>query len=823
MMSSRFQRGFARPSGAALRVNLLVAMALACGPRWAAQAESELGACCFHDGSCVVVTRAQCENPRYCRGDANCDGVVDFLDIDPFVEALQGESSWPHPGCAWLNADCNGDLVVDFDDIDPFVAEIGATCLPSGLEGFWSGAGTECSAAQCLVDCNGNGVHDRIDVLSGTSQDCDLDLIPDECQDCDGDGLSDVCQIEAGAVPDVNENWIPDACEYDCNANGIPDAHEIAIGEQPDCNQNGVPDPCEVELGAARDCNKDLVPDECQFEGNDCNDNQRPDECDEDANQNGVPDDCEPPPARGADDAAEVTPANEPDGGLRTQTVDLNIYNGLLGACGSSPGACGGQLVPEALEVSRGAVTVANLNDTNGDGIVDRDQQEVVAANSAGRNEVDLMRLDLRRPTQFDPNSRVILAVLGGSVRAWQHPTKVEEQPLPFSFHPQALPPVLTLWIEALEPSTVLRDIHLRAEHRVAGNLVHSDEVRATAVWAERSLVKVTRSPLPGHNDIPDDADRQGFRAFINQSISQLDGTRFGLGTQRTNGQADTFTGGRILHEFTIQPPGVETLPTVTWDVTRQVFAQDHVIVVGSAVPTLWTPDFKRDFPEAKVPPQNVELPNDDLDSSDEDNQPTNRHIYSWDTPGQPLRAVWNNAEVAFWTRRDTFREFVRVRVGEGQQFQGTNRVLEGSRSSAYSEWHYADYLVRGPLATWVPDTAAAAASAVHRQGRGNGTVVVRLLSEAVTEGYTATYRANTRTWTLTGTSGATASVAHAQAQRGAQWRPRIDGRIELVVTQGSEGFTDTSRLIFSVFRAASPLGKRNVNALGAIDPSGPP
>jgi len=81
----------------------------------------------------------------------------------------------------------------------------------------------------------------------------------------------------------------------------------------------------------------------------------------------------------------------------------------------------------------------------------------------------------------------------------------------------------------------------------------------------------------------------------------------------------------------------------------------------------------------------------------------------------------------------------------------------------------------------------------------------VQLLSGAVTEGYTATYTASTRTWTLIGTSGARKSVAHAQAQRGAQWVLRLDDRLELVVTQGTEVFTDSSRLNFSVFRTASP------------------
>jgi hypothetical protein len=59
-------------------------------------------------------------------GDMNCDGEVTFADIDLFVEALQGQSSWSHPECPWLNADLNGDGEVTYADIDPFVALLGS-------------------------------------------------------------------------------------------------------------------------------------------------------------------------------------------------------------------------------------------------------------------------------------------------------------------------------------------------------------------------------------------------------------------------------------------------------------------------------------------------------------------------------------------------------------------------------------------------------------------------------------------------------------------------------------------------------------------------
>lgn len=52
-----------------------------------------------------------------CVGDANCDGKIDFYDIDPFVAVLSGGTP-----CNFYNVDMDGDGDVDFFDIDPFVA-----------------------------------------------------------------------------------------------------------------------------------------------------------------------------------------------------------------------------------------------------------------------------------------------------------------------------------------------------------------------------------------------------------------------------------------------------------------------------------------------------------------------------------------------------------------------------------------------------------------------------------------------------------------------------------------------------------------------------
>ena len=57
-------------------------------------------------------------------GDLNCDGLVNFADINPFVAALTGQAAYQaqFPNCDYFNADCNDDGVVSFADINPFVA-----------------------------------------------------------------------------------------------------------------------------------------------------------------------------------------------------------------------------------------------------------------------------------------------------------------------------------------------------------------------------------------------------------------------------------------------------------------------------------------------------------------------------------------------------------------------------------------------------------------------------------------------------------------------------------------------------------------------------
>jgi hypothetical protein len=61
---------------------------------------------------------------QFIHGDLNCDGQVNFGDINPFVLRLSNPALYQsqYPNCPDANGDCSGDGQVNFGDINPFVA-----------------------------------------------------------------------------------------------------------------------------------------------------------------------------------------------------------------------------------------------------------------------------------------------------------------------------------------------------------------------------------------------------------------------------------------------------------------------------------------------------------------------------------------------------------------------------------------------------------------------------------------------------------------------------------------------------------------------------
>jgi hypothetical protein len=102
-----------------------------------------------HEGACCFGTSCQIASQEFCSawggqyrgtgtpcdattcghvvltGDLNCDGSVNFKDINPFVLFLSNFATWQttFPGCTPQNGDINGDgSYPSFGDINPFVA-----------------------------------------------------------------------------------------------------------------------------------------------------------------------------------------------------------------------------------------------------------------------------------------------------------------------------------------------------------------------------------------------------------------------------------------------------------------------------------------------------------------------------------------------------------------------------------------------------------------------------------------------------------------------------------------------------------------------------
>jgi glucose/arabinose dehydrogenase len=79
-----------------------------------------------------------------------------------------------------------------------------------------------------IVDCNGNGIADNLDIADLTSDDCNANGIPDECEgDCNDNGAPDDCDISNGTSDDLNGDGIPDECAIPGDVDGDGDVDVV--------------------------------------------------------------------------------------------------------------------------------------------------------------------------------------------------------------------------------------------------------------------------------------------------------------------------------------------------------------------------------------------------------------------------------------------------------------------------------------------------------------------------------------------------------------------------------------------------------------------
>jgi hypothetical protein len=373
------------------------------------------GACCFSDGTCAEISELSCGvlGGNFLGAGTTCD------DCPP----LTGACCKDNGTCAIkTEADCNalgGNFLgvgTSCDDCPPLT---GACCFSDGrqcieisdlscgiLGGTFQGGGTTCAQADCpeVPDCNQNNVIDSQDISSGTSEDCNGNMIPDECEiDVNSTAPGGPFFCTMNCDPDCNNNGIPDECDIancdgspgcqDCNGNGVPDSCDIANGSN-DCNGNMTPDECEIDVNSTApggpffctmncdpDCNNNGIPDECDIANcdgspgcQDCNGNGIPDSCDiangsNDCNGNMIPDECEIDVNSTAPGGPFFCTMNcDPDCNNNGIPDECDIAN-----CDGSPGCqdCNGNGVPDSCDIANGS------NDCNGNMIPDECEIDV--------------------------------------------------------------------------------------------------------------------------------------------------------------------------------------------------------------------------------------------------------------------------------------------------------------------------------------------------------------------------------------------------------------------------------------------------------------
>lgn len=356
----------------------------------------------------------------------------------------------------------------------------------------------------------------------------------------------------------------------------------------------------------------------------------------------------------------------------------LEIWNGMAAAD------------PVKEPVGVGAFTVANLNDTDADGTVDKDDDNVSVTpqvpNAPGVNEVDLMQLKIRGL----PTGQMKLEITGGAIRVWQKSTKETEVALtangpakslliPASELPK------TVWLEATQASSAVRDISLALSHIDSAGHVTSGlaQAKATAVWAVKGTLKFSGNQLWPDCGEPLKPEFLEHIQHFGKEMLESDGV-FMPGRQ-------DFMGA----EFTVFPTGIETETAVKFDLTRQVSELRYMSRTSDPdhyhLSTYMGWKLKDGKPDQQIAFLG-DSPNDDSQSDgdkkpdDEDATPANKHIYQVDTPGVPS-GPWPPASTppAKCIQQFNALEYVTVRF---DGIRPSGKSLDASRCSPKVAWH---------------------------------------------------------------------------------------------------------------------------------------
>lgn len=121
---------------------------------------------CLYD---QIFWSGECPN-----GDVNCDGVIDGCDWSA-VDCLLAAGG---PGCC--DVPCGACCFYEMEMQQLTYAQVTETLCTAWLGGEYHGDGVACRPSPC--DCQPNGFADGDDIAAGTSEDCNDNGIPDECE-----------------------------------------------------------------------------------------------------------------------------------------------------------------------------------------------------------------------------------------------------------------------------------------------------------------------------------------------------------------------------------------------------------------------------------------------------------------------------------------------------------------------------------------------------------------------------------------------------------------------------------------------------------------
>jgi len=291
--------------------------------------------------------------------------------------------------------------------------------------------------------------------------------------------------------------------------------------------------------------------------------------------------------------------------------------------------------------------------------------------------------------------------ISGNSIKLWSSPVKLSgtEVSLPLTVDANNLP--LTLYIEALNPSSTTRDIVLEAEF--AGE---TDKVSATAVWVE--LEEVYHENFQ-QIDMQLVSEFGCIKNLLEGNYDAEEGTYFGLGKPA---RFLAIPGGppqnihqqkaRILFQWQLVPANSSHLIRI--DGTRQRHTNNWRLDLD--LPSGHDCKFNQTvtpFPFEKTPvPKNNELPNDDSSTNCIDEINSDGMFFTWDAPGVVINQefLMGNAFPVFWgysNDKSNFLEWVRLAPSyTPENYFNPPGVsggeLIGSRASEKIAWSYGRY-----------------------------------------------------------------------------------------------------------------------------------